>query len=92
MVARAVLVDPGLVLAPATEPDGVVGKVLEAVLDVGGENLSVEAVERWLGGVVVEGLSAGEENTSRRCRARFASGSDSTASCLSGGRTTGSYK
>ena len=91
MVARAVLVDPGLVLAPATEPDGVVGKVLEAVLDVGGENLSVEAVERWLGGVVVEGLTR-EENTSRRCRARFASGSDSTASCLSGGRTTGSYK
>lgn len=60
-MAKAVLVHPGFVLAPAKEADGAVGQVLEAELDIGTERPFVEGRERCLGGVVrVSLFSRGE--------------------------------
>src|SRR5208282_1330744 len=51
-----------LVLGPAPQPDGAVGQVFEAELDISGERLGVEGVERRLRRVVVVGNLARRES------------------------------
>ena len=61
-VAGRGLVGPGLVFAPAAQADGAVGKVLQAVVDVGPDGSGVEGRKGWLAHVVGIGLVPGGEH------------------------------
>ena len=64
----------GFVLAPAPQPRSRRRRGREAVVDVGGQHVGIEAVERRLAGEVGDGLVAREPNLRRRRSAPAASG------------------